>query len=98
MEANINWMKGSKITVSKTDKEWVHNLAHYAFIVCISRTHAERGHVQFKKDNVAYEQGHLACNFHCGNLFWKDLWARNILTRINYIISVLWPNCGPPQA
>jgi hypothetical protein len=24
MEANIDWKKGSKITVSKTDMEWVH--------------------------------------------------------------------------
>jgi len=52
-------------------------------------THAERGHVKFKNDNLAYEQGYLACNCHGGILFWKDLWARIILTRINYIILVL---------
>lgn len=61
----------------------------HAFIVRTSRTHAERGHVKFNQDNLAYEQGYLACNYHCGNLFWKALWARNILTRIKYVILVL---------
>jgi hypothetical protein len=61
----------------------------YTFIVRTSRTHAERGHVKFNQDNLAYEQGYLACNYHCGNLFWKAVWARNILTRIKYVILVL---------
>jgi len=42
--------------------KWRHDLFHYTFIVCTSCTHAERGHVNFNQDNLAYEQGYLACN------------------------------------
>lgn len=60
-----------------------------------SCSHAERGHVKFSQDNLAYEQGYLARNYHCGNLFWKDLWARNIPARINYVIFVWDPTVDP---
>jgi hypothetical protein len=91
---NVKLNPNSLISIKGEMCKWRHNLAHYAFIVCTSHTHAERGYVKFNQDNLDYEQGYLACNYHYGNLFWKDLWAHNILTRINYIILVLWSKCG----